>query len=125
MSSGKMSSPSVAALMRSILLMGSEARYPNSRGSQVFESGFRNMESDPLFADPRPAAMPCPSLLCLRGRLVGVRKTPDGDSIRFEPDTPDLVGRLRFGSRVDFSSDGTVQLRLDGIDAPESHYNRH
>jgi endonuclease YncB( thermonuclease family) len=65
------------------------------------------------------------SLLCLRGELVVVGKSPDGDSIRFRPDSPDLVRTLENGARARASSDGTFQLRLDGIDAPETHYNAH
>jgi endonuclease YncB( thermonuclease family) len=63
-----------------------------------------------------------PSLLALRGELVVVGKQPDGDSIRFVPDSPALLRRLRRADRVRVSSDGSVQLRLDGIDAPETHY---
>jgi endonuclease YncB( thermonuclease family) len=65
------------------------------------------------------------NLLCLRGELVVVGKSPDGDSIRFRPDSPELVRRLENGERARASSDGTFQLRLDGIDAPETHYNGH
>ncbi len=64
-------------------------------------------------------------LLCLRGELVVVGKSPDGDSIRFRPDSPALVRTLDNGARARASSDGTFQLRLDGIDAPETHYNGH
>jgi endonuclease YncB( thermonuclease family) len=63
-----------------------------------------------------------PSLLCLRGNLVVIGKQPDGDSIRFVPDTPDLLDSLRRSFRVRPSGDGSVQLRLEGIDAPETHY---
>jgi endonuclease YncB( thermonuclease family) len=63
-----------------------------------------------------------PSLLCLRGSLVVIGKQPDGDSIRFVPDSPDLLDSLRRSWRVRRSSDGSVQLRLEGIDAPETHY---
>jgi endonuclease YncB( thermonuclease family) len=63
-----------------------------------------------------------PSLLCLRGNLVVVGKQPDGDSIRFVPDSPELLDSLRRGWRVRRSGDGSVQLRLEGIDAPETHY---
>src|ERR1700754_3792133 len=67
--------------------------------------------------------MPDPSLLCLRGQLVVLGKSPDGDSIRFRPDTPSLIARLRDGERADPSADGTLQLRLDGIDRPRTHYS--
>jgi endonuclease YncB( thermonuclease family) len=52
-----------------------------------------------------------------------VGKSPDGDSIRFRPARPALVRTLVNGDRARVSSDGTVQLRLDGIDTPETHYN--
>jgi endonuclease YncB( thermonuclease family) len=67
--------------------------------------------------------VPVASLLCLRGDLVVVGKSPDGDSIRFRPKRPALVRGLVNGARARRSSDGTFQLRLDGIDAPETHYN--
>ena len=60
--------------------------------------------------------------LSLRGELVVVGKSPDGDSIRFAPETPALLGSLTDGERAEPSEDGTVQLRLDGIDTPETHY---
>ena len=62
-------------------------------------------------------------MLSLRGELVVVGKSPDGDSIRFIPRSPALLRSLAGGGRVDPSADGSVQLRLDGIDAPELHYN--
>lgn len=64
-------------------------------------------------------------MLCLRGELVVVGKQPDGDSIRFLPRSPDLLGELRRAIRIRPSKvDGSVQLRLEGIDAPETHYGR-
>jgi endonuclease YncB( thermonuclease family) len=64
-----------------------------------------------------------PALLALRGDLVVVGKSPDGDSVRFRPDSPELLEELRRGFRVEPSEeDGTVQLRLDGIDSPETGY---
>jgi endonuclease YncB( thermonuclease family) len=65
------------------------------------------------------------SLLSLRGDLIVVGKSPDGDSIRFRPAQPALIRTLVNGDRARVSSDGTFQLRLDGIDAPETHYNGH
>jgi endonuclease YncB( thermonuclease family) len=62
-------------------------------------------------------------MLALRGELLVVGKQPDGDSIRFLPDTPALLSQLDHGDRVRRSSDGTLQLRVEGIDAPETHYN--
>lgn len=69
-----------------------------------------------------PAAI-VPAVLCLRGELVVIGKQPDGDSIRFVPDTPTLLARLDHAGRARRSSDGSLQLRVEGIDAPETHYN--
>ncbi len=66
--------------------------------------------------------MAAPTLPCLRGRLVVVGKSPDGDSVRFVPDTPARLERLRRSWRLRRSSDGSVQLRLDAVDAPELHF---
>ena len=64
-----------------------------------------------------------PSLLCLRGSLVIEGKAPDGDSIRLIPDTPALLDELRRADRIRVSpTDGSVQLRLEAIDAPEVSY---
>lgn len=64
-----------------------------------------------------------PSLLCLRGTLVVVGKAPDGDSIRLVPDSPALLEDLSRADRIRRSRvDGSVQLRLEGIDAPETGY---
>ncbi len=66
---------------------------------------------------------PAPSLLCLRGSLVIEGKAPDGDSIRLVPDTPALLDDLRRADRIRISPlDGSVQLRLEAIDAPEVSY---
>ena len=67
--------------------------------------------------------MAVPYLRALRGDLVVVGKRPDGDSIRFVPERPELLGDLHRGDRVRVTrADGSVQLRLEGIDAPETHY---
>jgi hypothetical protein len=52
-------------------------------------------------------------------RITGAQ--PDGDSIRFTPDDPanwDLIT----GTRVKRNASGAAQLRLDAIDALETHY---
>lgn len=49
--------------------------------------------------------------------------SPDGDSIRFKPDNPDLVRALNGGDKVRFNARGHVQLRIEAIDALETHYN--
>jgi endonuclease YncB( thermonuclease family) len=61
--------------------------------------------------------------LCLAGALIVVGKSPDGDSIRFIPENPALLTGLAGADAIDPSADGSVQLRLDGIDTPETHYN--
>lgn len=58
----------------------------------------------------------------IAGRAVLVGKQPDGDSVRFVPDDATLLRGLQNGDRVRVSADGSVQLRFDGIDAPELHY---
>ncbi len=64
-----------------------------------------------------------PSLRCLRGELVVVGKQPDGDSIRFAPADPRAFRALRRSQRIRPSRlDGSVQLRLEAIDTPETHY---
>jgi endonuclease YncB( thermonuclease family) len=67
-------------------------------------------------------ADPATGHLVIAGEAVVVGKQPDGDSVRFRAGDPDLFGRLQDGQRVQPSADGTVQLRFDGVDAPELHY---
>ncbi len=69
--------------------------------------------------------MAAPFLLALHGELTVVGKSPDGDSIRFIPDTPELLDELARADRKRVTrSDGSVQLRLEGIDTPETHFGR-
>jgi endonuclease YncB( thermonuclease family) len=51
-------------------------------------------------------------------RIVGA--SPDGDSIRFYPDRPDAFTAA--GLRVRTNASGGAQLRLEAIDALETHY---
>ena len=46
---------------------------------------------------------------------------PDGDSVHFHPTNPDAFNSLHLPARV--SSQGATQLRLEAIDALESHYS--
>lgn len=55
------------------------------------------------------------------GEYVIVGKQPDADSVRFRPDTPDLLDGLE-GKPVRVVKDGTAQLRFQGVDAAELHY---
>ena len=69
--------------------------------------------------------MAVPFLRVLKGKLTVVGKSPDGDSIRFIPAKPELLDDLYRGDRVRASRvDGSVQLRLEGIDSPETHYGK-
>ena len=59
-------------------------------------------------------------------RIAGVYRVtgtePDGDSIRFVPDDPTQWARVAGMNRVRVNSSGGAQLRLDAIDALETHY---
>jgi endonuclease YncB( thermonuclease family) len=69
------------------------------------------------------AAPTLEAYLVLHGVFMIEGKQPDGDSIRFRPDQPELLQKLKRADRIEPSNkDGTVQLRLEGIDAPELHY---
>src|SRR5689334_3345781 len=66
-----------------------------------------------------------PFLRVLKGKLTVVGKSPDGDSIRFVPAKPELIDDLYRGDRARPSRvDGSFQLRLEGIDSPETHYGK-
>ncbi|NIA68745.1 hypothetical protein HBA54_09095 [Pelagibius litoralis] len=58
----------------------------------------------------------------IKGAFVPQAGRPDGDSLRFRPDTPDLIFRLRQRGRPPKinENNGTVQLRYEGIDTMES-----
>src|SRR5881227_772624 len=62
-------------------------------------------------------------MLCLAGtyRIAGTQ--PDGDSIRFFPDDPALWARVPGPTAVRINAGGGAQLRLDAIDALETHYS--
>lgn len=48
---------------------------------------------------------------------------PDGDTLKFKPDNPQLVeGLQRPGSSPDFNTRNMINLRFEGIDALELHY---
>jgi endonuclease YncB( thermonuclease family) len=71
------------------------------------------------------AQTPAPSAeadLVLHGSFIVIGKQPDGDSVRFRPGTPELLKQLKRADRIRPSSDGTVQLRFEAIDAPELHF---
>ncbi|MBI2377931.1 MAG: thermonuclease family protein [Deltaproteobacteria bacterium] len=62
------------------------------------------------------------TLKVIQGRLMIEGKQPDGDSLRFKAKQPDHYADLYRSYRIEPGKDGTVQLRLQGIDAPETHY---
>ena len=69
--------------------------------------------------------MSSPYLLALRGNLVIVGYQPDGDSIRFIADEPAHFDDIYRGYKIRLGPrDGSVQLRLEAIDAPELHYGK-
>ena len=58
----------------------------------------------------------------IKGEFVPEAGRPDGDSMRFRPDNPDPIFRLRrrgAAPRIN-SNNGTIQLRFEGIDTMES-----
>jgi endonuclease YncB( thermonuclease family) len=59
-------------------------------------------------------------LTVIKGRFRVAGAAPDGDSARFYPEDPDAFAKA--GLRVRANAKGGVQLRLDGIDALETHY---
>lgn len=55
------------------------------------------------------------------GKLIGFE--PDGDSIHFKPDKPSLFDKLKvLVQPVHLTRIGSAQLRMEGIDALELHY---
>jgi hypothetical protein len=67
-----------------------------------------------------------PVLLALHGELTVVEKRPDGDSIRFIPDSPAHLDDLQRADRKRVSkADGSGAAAPEGIDTPETHYGPH
>jgi endonuclease YncB( thermonuclease family) len=61
-------------------------------------------------------------MLCIAGTFHVVGTEPDGDSVRFVPDDPATWARVPGVHRVRTNARGGAQLRLDGVDALETHY---
>jgi hypothetical protein len=59
-------------------------------------------------------------LVLIEGQFRILTAAPDGDSIRFYPNSPNAWRRI--GRNVRTNHSGGAQLRLDGIDALETHY---
>lgn len=58
----------------------------------------------------------------IKGTYHVLNYSPDGDSIRFMPTTPALIQTLS-GGRPKVNARGHVQLRIEAIDALETHYS--
>jgi endonuclease YncB( thermonuclease family) len=63
------------------------------------------------------------SLRLIKGQYRILHSQPDGDSVHFFPDDPEAFAKLRMEAHP--SPAGSVQLRLDAIDALETHYTPH
>lgn len=59
--------------------------------------------------------------IAIKGTFHVVGYQPDGDSIRFQADTPELWQRLD-GPPVRLNSRGHAQLRIEAVDTLETHY---
>lgn len=57
----------------------------------------------------------------IKGQFVLEKFKPDGDSLRFVPQDPERFRGL-YREHMSLATDGGYQLRLEGIDAPETHY---
>lgn len=66
--------------------------------------------------------MALPYYQAIHGSFVILGKSPDGDSVRFIADNPDAYRPVYRAYRITPARDGSVQLRFEGIDAPEVHY---
>ena len=78
----------------------------------------------PSPSSPAPSTGTAPEQVLIRGVFVIEGKEPDGDSVRFIAADPTLFQQLSGASRIKISKDGSVQLRFEGVDAPEVHYGK-
>jgi endonuclease YncB( thermonuclease family) len=61
-------------------------------------------------------------MLCIAGTIPVLATEPDGDSVRFLPRDPGEWQKVPGTHRVRVNAHGGAQLRLDAIDALETHY---
>jgi endonuclease YncB( thermonuclease family) len=61
-------------------------------------------------------------MLCLAGVFTVTGTEPDGDSVRFRPDDPGDWTQVPSPNKVRTNAAGAAQLRMDAIDALETHY---
>ena len=92
------------------------SRVPNTAGSVVIPS------DSPQIKPSSNQDSSLPAFYFIRGSFVIIGKQPDGDSVRFIADNPDLFSKLQNNHRIRLSKDSSVQLRFEAIDAPELHY---
>src|SRR5215813_15171280 len=59
-------------------------------------------------------------LYLIRGQYRIVHSEPDGDSVHFFPDDAEAFTKLHINAHL--GAGGAAQLRLDAIDALETHY---
>jgi endonuclease YncB( thermonuclease family) len=64
-------------------------------------------------------------MLCLAGTFHVTGSEPDGDSIRFRPHDPADWTKVPGIYNVRRNASGAAQLRVDGVDALETHYAPH
>ena len=62
------------------------------------------------------------AMFCIAGSFRVTGAQPDGDSIRFTPDDPAKWDLITGPHKVKRNASGAAQLRLDAIDALETHY---
>lgn len=60
------------------------------------------------------------SMTLIKGEFKIVNSSPDGDSVKFYPYNPDLWQQLN--RKIHLNAYGACQLRLEAIDALETHY---
>jgi endonuclease YncB( thermonuclease family) len=66
--------------------------------------------------------MSAPFYRFITGKYVVIGFEPDGDSVHFLPDDPSAFNLITNAHRIKPTKDGSFQLRLELIDAPETHY---
>jgi endonuclease YncB( thermonuclease family) len=62
------------------------------------------------------------NFILIKGKYRIHGYSPDGDSVRFAPDNPKLLGRLEGYQRHQKRISEPAQIRFEGIDAPETHF---
>jgi endonuclease YncB( thermonuclease family) len=99
----------------------SGASKPNSNPSTTSTTSNNSSTSSSTTSSTATSAKPG-DYKVIFGEFVIIGKQPDGDSVRFKADNSSLFSKLKFAQRLKQSKDETVQLRFEGIDAPELHY---